>query len=535
MGKVFLIFRVDDGVFDACFIEHHFCHFAVGAGFRCEQQDFAVVLFEVGIGLHSHVLFAAAGIADDMLVYAVIRRVCDIVSFPLRELLQLAVVPVLYGTIVAGDTAVNFGGLSAFGALEVFARDIAVLFADAVRRRDGVIRQFIVFRDGSDKFCRGFPVGKFFAEERVEYRARSIKRLEFVLHVECREDIRSVSDGKVRAVGVIRDIVVFGSGDDVGELRLIVFCKTIGSGFRRGCFEVVQIAVLFLIIGKSFAHMVEDFFCELLRFDVRQVFSEPFCVEPCLVHADKTDCREVVAERAEITFGVRIKAFFEEFGDDVAFDFQAARGDVHHLVKAAIEVRLIGCEIRDSGKVDGHDADRARAFAAAEEAARFLAKFAKVQAKSATHTSDVRRLHIAVDIVREVRGTVFRGHFKQEFVVFGFRPVEVAGDGIRGDRILETAAVGVALDHDFDKGLIDHIHFFFAILVFEVAFFAADDCVEFRQIVRNRPVKRDVGERSLSTPTAGRVDAVNEGLYALLYFFIRKVIDFDKRRKIRVE
>ena len=107
----------------------------------------------------------------------------------------------------------------------------------------------------------------------MEYRARSIQRLEFVLNVECREDIRGVSDGKMRAVGVIRDIVVFGSGDDVGELRLIVFCKTIGSGFRRGCFEVVQIAVLFLIIGKSFAHMVEDFFCEFLRFDVRQVFS----------------------------------------------------------------------------------------------------------------------------------------------------------------------------------------------------------------------------------------------------------------------
>ena len=100
---------------------------------------------------------------------------------------------------------------------------------------------------------------------------------------------------------------------------------------------------------------------------------------------------------------------------------------------------------------------------------------------------------------------------------------------------MEASAVGVALDHNLDKRLVDHCHLFFAILVFEIHLFAADECGEFCQVVWDYPVKRDVGERRLRTPTRGRVYAVDEGLDALFDFFVRKVVNFYKRRKIGVE
>ena len=119
------------------------------------------------------------------------------------------------------------------------------------------------------------------------------------------------------------------------------------------------------------------------------------------------------------------------------------------MVQALVKFRFVFGKIGDARNVDGNNADRAGAFAAAEEAAGFLAQFAHIQTQTATHRTDVAGLHIAVDIVREIRRAVFGGHFKQQLVVFGFGPVEIFGDGIGRNRLLETAAVGVAFDHDF--------------------------------------------------------------------------------------
>ena len=243
----------------------------------------------------------------------------------------------------------------------------------------------------------------------------------------------------------------------------------------------------------------------------------------------------MVAKGAEISLGVRIESLFQQLGDDISLIFEASSGNVHHSVKTSVELFFVLGQICDARQVDSNNAHRARALAATEETTRFLSEFSEVESKSAAHTSYVAWLHVAVDIVGEVRGAVLGSHLKQESVVLGVRPVEVLGDRIGRDRILETSTVGVALNHDFDKRLVDHSHLVHAVLVFEVNFFSADDTVLFRKVGRNGPVKGNVGKRSLRTPTARGVDAVDKGLQALLNLFVGEVVYLDERSKVGIE
>ena len=48
------------------------------------------------------------------------------------------------------------------------------------------------------------------------------------------------------------------------------------------------------------------------------------------------------------------------------------------------------------------------------------------------------------------------------------RPVEILGDGIGRDGILEASAVGVAFNHYFDKGAVYHVHFGLAVFILEI-------------------------------------------------------------------
>ena len=66
--------------------------------------------------------------------------------------------------------------------------------------------------------------------------------------------------------------------------------KTVGCGLCRGCLKVIKVAVFFLIIGKSVAHMRKHLLGKFLRFLMGHVGSEPICVKSDLVHADKSDC-----------------------------------------------------------------------------------------------------------------------------------------------------------------------------------------------------------------------------------------------------
>ena len=58
----------------------------------------------------------------------------DVVGGTVLVFLRLALVPVLYRSVVAGDTAVDLSALSADRADAVFADQIAMLCTDGIRR-----------------------------------------------------------------------------------------------------------------------------------------------------------------------------------------------------------------------------------------------------------------------------------------------------------------------------------------------------------------------------------------------------------------
>ena len=339
----------------------------------------------------------------------------------------------------------------------------------------------------------------------------------------------------MRAVGVIGSAAVLRCGDDIRELSDIVLCETISGGLGGSCLKVVEIAVLLLIVGEALTHMVEDFLGELLSLLVGHIRSEPLGVETDLVHADEADGREVVLESTEVASGVGIETLVEKLRDNRTLNAERTGGDIHKLVESAVEVRLILCKICDSRHIYRDNAYRTGALAAAEEAAGLLAKLAQVEAQSAAHGADIARLHIAVDVVREIRCAVLCGHLEEKSVVLSIRPVKVAGYGISRDGILEAASVGVALDHGLDERLVDHIHLFLAILVLEGHLLAADNGVELSKVVGNGPVKGYIRERSLSAPATGGVDAEDERLDALLDLAVREVVRLNKRGEIGIE
>ena len=140
-----------------------------------------------------------------------------------------------------------------------------------------------------------------------------------------------------------------------------------------------------------------------------------------------------------------------------------------------------------------------------------------------------------VDIIAEIGRAVLGRHLKQQTVILRFGPVEVPGNGVSGDRILETPAVSVAFNHNLDEGLVDHIHVLLAVAVGEIHLLAADNRRQVFQILRTGPVQGNIGERRLCAPAAGCIHAVDKALDTLLDFFLGQVVDPDKRSQIGIK
>ena len=145
--------------------------------------------------------------------------------------------------------------------------------------------------------------------------------------------------------------------------------------------------------------MIEHSLGEFLRPLVGKVATEPTGVEASLVHAHKTYRGEVIVECSEVTLGVGVQTLVKQLGDDRALDLERTRRDVHHVVKAMVEVALVLGKVAVTRHIDGNNADRAGALTRAEEAAGLFAQLAQVKTQTAAHGTHVGRLHIAVDIV----------------------------------------------------------------------------------------------------------------------------------------
>ena len=103
----------------------------------------------------------------------------------------------------------------------------------------------------------------------------------------------------------------------------------------------------------------------------------------------------------------------------------------------------------------------------------FFSQLPKIQPQAAAHAAHIAGFHIGVDIVGKVRCTIFSGQLKEQAVILCLRPVEIFRDRIGGDWVLEAAAIGIALNHDLDKGLVDKIHLRLTVTISEIHGLAA--------------------------------------------------------------
>ena len=71
----------------------------------------------------------------------------------------------------------------------MFAGDVAVLGADGVGGREGVIGELEILRDLAHQIGRSLPVRQLLAQEGVEHGAGGVAGLEIVLNVERGENI----------------------------------------------------------------------------------------------------------------------------------------------------------------------------------------------------------------------------------------------------------------------------------------------------------------------------------------------------------
>ena len=106
--------------------------------------------------------------------------------------------------------------------------------------------------------------------------------------------------------------------DDVGVLLLVVLGEAVCGGLGGRRLEVVQVAVLLLVVGEALAHVVQDALRKLLRRGRGHVLLDPLGVERRFVHADQPDGGEVVGKGAEVALGVRVQPLVEQLGDDGA-------------------------------------------------------------------------------------------------------------------------------------------------------------------------------------------------------------------------
>ena len=186
--ELFILISIYLFEFDACFVKLGNGYLALCAGRSFEE------IYAVGKdgGLSASVFTAGASARVSMEVRALFGIHLTVFIF-----LSLAVIPILYGAVIAGYTGIDLRGFAAFGAGEMLTLDIAVILTYRIGRGKSVIRELVILGDLADKVCRCLPIGELFAEERMENSARGIESLKLILNIESREYILRIADGKV--------------------------------------------------------------------------------------------------------------------------------------------------------------------------------------------------------------------------------------------------------------------------------------------------------------------------------------------------
>ena len=147
--------------------------------------------------------------------------------------------------------------------------------ADGISGRQGIIRQPEIFRNLAHQNLGALPIGEALSKETMKDGAGSIHGLQLIFHLQRIEDIIAEAYRQVSGIGIIGGLSLFCRRNDVRKFLRIMFGKTIGRGFGRRRFQIIQIPIFFLIIGKPLSHVLQHFFCKLSSGSARQVAIHP--------------------------------------------------------------------------------------------------------------------------------------------------------------------------------------------------------------------------------------------------------------------
>ena len=417
----------------------------------------------------------------------------------------------------------------------MLSRDISMIPAHGIGGGQGIIGQPVVLRDLSHQRRGRLPVRKLFSQKRVEHGTGSIQSLKLILDIQGVKNVGGVIHRQMGAVGVVRSIPLSSRGADIRPALPVVFGQTVRRGLRRRRLQVKQFPVCLLVIRKPVSHMIQYLFCKFLGSGIRHICADPAGIQSCLVHAHQPDGGKMIVEASQIPAGIGIQPLIQQPGDHFPLRVQGTGRHIHQMIQPGKKLLFISGQISDPGHVDGHHTHGTSALSRAEIPSRLFPQFPQIQTQAAAHAPHIAGLHIAVDIVGKIRSAVFGCHLKQQTVVGRIGPVKIRCDGIGGDGVLESPAIGISLDHSLDKRPVDHIHLFFAVLIAEIHFLSAHNGRQLRQILRHRPVQRDIGKGRLGSPAAGGVHPINKGLNALLHFRIGQMIRLHERSQIGVK
>ena len=132
--QIGILFRVDN--LQILSRQHFLSHLTVGAG-TCGKQIF--------MGFYRLYLHLVLRHRHHGGMHLLQSGMSDVIKRTVLVFLGFSVIPVLHRTVISGNTAVDLSLLSAFRAGKMFSAEITVLAADRIGRRNGIIRQFIIF------------------------------------------------------------------------------------------------------------------------------------------------------------------------------------------------------------------------------------------------------------------------------------------------------------------------------------------------------------------------------------------------------
>ena len=167
---------------DAGIVQHLDGDTAVGAGGGGKEQG----LFAVNAALFFGLCFLFCGVGSG--------AVTQVILFALLIFLRLTHVPVLHGAVVAGNAAIDLRGLTAVGAGEMLAFQVAVALTDGVGGGQGVVGQAVVFCNLAHQRGGRLPRGQLLAQEGVEDGAGGVEGLQVILNIQRGKNVVGETD-----------------------------------------------------------------------------------------------------------------------------------------------------------------------------------------------------------------------------------------------------------------------------------------------------------------------------------------------------